>query len=208
MLLSSTTALPAVCHSRAHLCALDEFGSSRNYHTNIDMSDFSIPDIAKHLAKPFLRSIFRRDDDGDDEMAPSVLNAYVAYYRHIAYTKQTVYFSSCLIFFALLVHLFSTINNYIALRRGRGRTTADAEAHVTPGMWSGSKGLSLRRVPIAILNLLRIVGCRYNFQVDPFSWNARFTTIEIAIPVAYWIALLTWTFVNCEYTVAFSPPST
>lgn len=159
--------------------------------------------MSQSIVQPISHSFTKRDDDDIDydEMTPEVRNAYAAYYRHIAYTKQTVYFTSCIIFLALLFHLFFMIKKYAALRQKRGCSGVappTVEAQIGPGERHLTAKFSIRRMPVAILNFLRIVWCRYNIQVDPFDWTSRFTMIEIAIPVAYWIALLTWTFVNCE----------
>lgn len=132
--------------------------------------------MSQSILQLLLQSFTKRDDDGNDydEMTPEVRNAYAAYYRHIAYTKQTVYFTSCIIFLALLFHLFLTINNYAALRQKRGRSDvapATVEAQTRPGGRPPTARLSIRRTPVAILNFLRIVCCRYNIQVDPFDWK-------------------------------------
>jgi len=54
---------------------------------------------------------------------------------------------------------------------------------------------SLRRIPLTIANAYRVVAFRTTFVIGPFSLNLA----EVALTVAYIVALFVWSFINSTY---------
>ena len=54
---------------------------------------------------------------------------------------------------------------------------------------------SIRRLPLVIMNAYRILAFRTTFAIGPFSLNLT----EVALTIAYIVALFVWTFINSMY---------
>jgi hypothetical protein len=56
-------------------------------------------------------------------------------------------------------------------------------------------GVSIRRLPLAIVNAYRVLAFRMTLTIGPFSLNLT----EVALTIVYIAALFVWTFVNSTY---------
>lgn len=120
--------------------------------------------------------------------------------RIAEYPKQTMYFVASIIAVACILHVSASISNFLAIRRARNKSRArpvtrgEKEAQSAEGGRS-TQALSLRRIPLAILNFSRVVAFRVSVPTGSLS---RLTLIEVILPVLYLVALLIWEFINCE----------
>jgi len=109
-------------------------------------------------------------------------------YRNKEYPKRLWYCIAC---FIALVAFFQFASNMYAKfsRNGRSQLTADPErSSVQP-----RRSLSIRRLPVAILNVYRIVAFRCTI---PIGGHLTINMAEVTVTAAYIVALFTWAFID------------
>ncbi|EJD06301.1 uncharacterized protein FOMMEDRAFT_138344 [Fomitiporia mediterranea MF3/22] len=118
--------------------------------------------------------------------------------RAKTYPQYAVYLLVCTIFVAALCNAASILYNYLSLRAGmRGRRLGDNGDRDTEAAPAISRrrigGISLRRMPLAAVNAVRIVAFRVSLPVAP---NVRIPLFEVFVCLAHLLAILLFEFVN------------
>lgn len=111
-------------------------------------------------------------------------------YRNQAYPKQLWYFLASLISFIAVIQFLSFLHAKYPRRR--------SEVVHNPECSSGAahRGISLRRIPTALLNSYRVIAFRCTLNIGrSYSLNLA----EVFLTAIYIIALFVWAFVNSQY---------
>jgi ferric-chelate reductase len=110
----------------------------------------------------------------------------------------------CLATFLFVVGLFQwgSILHSKLVKRCRPNKASDEES--TSSSARPPKRLSLARLPLAAVNVYRVVAFRWTLEFGSYVINMA----EVFVTLAYIVLLLTWTFINSTYQIIlhfFSP---
>jgi len=111
--------------------------------------------------------------------------------RSSAYPKELWYLVVCVLFLASIGHLFSVLWSIRRVRQNR-RSIKDGNVS-SPEVTVPNARISLRRLPLAVVNAFRIVAFRWTISL---GGSLRANLTEAFIVVGYLAALLTWEFIN------------
>lgn len=109
------------------------------------------------------------------------------------YPHHILYVITCFVIVVAVFQLFSRLHS----RRSRGRPPIqkrdpeETDAAVLP-----THRVSLRRLPLAILNAFRIVAFRWTLQLGQ---SYALSLADVFLAVAYIVIIFTWTFMNSTY---------
>ena len=109
-------------------------------------------------------------------------------FRSVEYPKETWYFVASFIFLAGLFNLVSVLSSW---RRRRASPSKDVEVQGQ----SSTGSVSLRRLPVAIVNACRILAFRC---VIPIGKSFSLNLAEVFMTATYITIMFTWTLINCE----------
>ncbi len=113
--------------------------------------------------------------------------------RNRAYPRQLWWFVTCFIALVALCQFVSWVMTKRAARRPSSqRRTPDSEGGAT----SGTRRISWRRLPLALLNTYRVVAFRWTLNIGQ---SFTLTFAELFIVCAYIVALYVWSFVSSEF---------
>ena len=119
--------------------------------------------------------------------------------RAINYPKQTWYLLGSFIGLLFLVHIGSSIGIWLRKRRipPPDQDVKDEKGESTeedPSSFSSNGAVSLRRIPISLVNTFRIVLFRISLRT---GGGSVVNFAEISVAAGYIVALFTWEFINC-----------
>ena len=120
--------------------------------------------------------------------------------RNVNYPKQTWYLLGSFIGLLFLFHIGSSIRIWLRKRRIPSLDQdvedekADSSTEEDPSSSSSNRPVSLRRIPIALVNTFRIVLFRISFRT---GGGSVVNFAEISVAAGYIVALFTWEFINC-----------
>ncbi|THG95747.1 hypothetical protein EW145_g7903, partial [Phellinidium pouzarii] len=126
------------------------------------------------------------------------------------YPKQSSYLLAGLIVAVALYNLASIVYNYLVISRvcqADGATSTSNAVKDEEKQGGGSRGtvtassrVSIRRIPLALLNSARVVAYRVTV---PVGLDVHLSLAEIFIPIAYVLALLIWEFVRGQLSAQY-----
>ncbi|EGO20038.1 hypothetical protein SERLADRAFT_442838 [Serpula lacrymans var. lacrymans S7.9] len=110
--------------------------------------------------------------------------------RYTLYPEQVWYLFAVFIFVVGVFQWGSFLHSKFSRRHRRtGRTINDPELAST----SASRGLSLRRIPLALTNAYRVVAFRWTLEIgSSYTLNMA----EVFVTIAYIVMLFIWAFIN------------
>jgi ferric-chelate reductase len=104
------------------------------------------------------------------------------------YPKQMWYLVACVIALISVFQLGSFIHSKLAQRADH----CAIEPH--SNQTSTRHGTALRRIPLSIVNIYRVMAFRWTVELGGYSLNVA----EVFLTGAYIVAMFTWTFINSE----------
>lgn len=124
-----------------------------------------------------------------------------------SYPVYAVYLIVSFIFLATVINVTSVAYTRYLIRRRRilsdvsdsPTSPSDKEAEAGARLPLRTGRASIRLLPHAVLNFFRIAAFR---ATVPFGFGVYFTTAEVVIPAGYFIALMTFEFINCQSSLS------
>ncbi|KIJ58174.1 hypothetical protein HYDPIDRAFT_119859 [Hydnomerulius pinastri MD-312] len=113
----------------------------------------------------------------------------IAIERSILYPEETWY---CLAIFLFVVGCFqwgSVLHSKLAKRR---QPTKSVDEESTSATTTARHGYSLRNLPLAAVNVYRVVAYRWTLELGNYTLNMA----EVFVTLGYISLLITWTFIN------------
>ncbi|KAJ7210161.1 iron reductase [Mycena pura] len=99
------------------------------------------------------------------------------------YPKQVWYFVTAFIVLVAACHFVSVLHSYVTRRHAAASARSSA----------AGQGISWRRLPLALLNLWRIVAFRWSIMI---AGTYTFSVADFLLAEMYIAVLFTWTFIN------------
>ncbi|KIK92932.1 hypothetical protein PAXRUDRAFT_146211, partial [Paxillus rubicundulus Ve08.2h10] len=122
-------------------------------------------------------------------MSPHLADIIIAIHRFVLYPEETWF---CLATFLSAVGVFQwgSILHLKLVQWHRPKKAPDEESTSSPTR--PPKRFSLARLPLAAVNIYRVVAFRWTLEFGPYAIKMA----EVFVTIAYVALLLTWTFIN------------
>lgn len=115
------------------------------------------------------------------------------------YPKQIWWLLASFIALLALVRLATLLRSKF---RSRSRAGGSTSLKSSPAPLSSK--VHLRRIPLAITNVYRIITFRWTMHLDLGKESYTLNLAEIGLTIAYTVAIFTWAFINSGYLLSTS----